>query len=624
MPTIGQLPSLVTVDPADEVPISHGGATRAMSLGTLLSGVQPAILTPTGKLLGRESLGPGGPEPIGIGVGLGLQSSSLVATGGDHAGFPSQTVLEPSDQAVLSSSGSPQLLELSLLRGLFSAGSNITIDSAGTISASGSATSIGGGNTSYTIADLPVATTISSGDLVGISQGGNAGAITYQNFLDGLTINEAQAAAVASNSDSMWVAQGSDTMVCQTFSAIWAWIASNQPSYKYPVVEINTNTTLDGTVHNGRVLVCSQSVTLTPVFGNMGSGFTCSVINLSGANVNFGTGIVSSAGTSVLSAGLSCTLQGVTYSGGSVIYASISSSGIEGAQTILSAVTGIAVTAVSSNAISLTWNLPGSGGTVTSYTVQYQTIGATYWTTASSAVVGTTYRVSGLQSSTTYNIVVFGSNSAGPGPVSSAITESTAVVAGVVPGQITGLSASTSASSSVSLIWSAPSVGTTPITYTIDYRQTGTTSWVASASGVSSTSANVIGLSSGTSYDFKIFASNTSGAGIPSAVVSQSTAASGTSVTAITWNVSPSGSYTHGNGSIGVNAHVTPLSAAVQFGFSTSPTIPPSGWTPGSYVNSDLWGAYVNTPGTAGAWYAWVEGADSTMPTVDATAFTVT
>ena len=323
MPTISQLPVLSSIDPADEIPLNHGGVTQSISVGTLLSGTQPAILAPTGTLLGRVSLGSGGPEPISVGVGLGLEASDLTATGADHAGFPTQTLLEPSNQAVLNSGGSPMLLELSLLRGLFVAGSNIAIDSAGTISAAISATSVGVSGGSYSIASLPVATTISTGDLVGISQGGAAGSIAYQNFLNGLTIDEAQPAAAASDSDTTWVAQGSDTMVRQTFSAIWAWMVSNQPSYKYPVVEITINTTLDGTAHNGRVLVCSQPVTLTPVFADMGSGFACSVINLSGASVTFGAGIVSSSGGSVLPAGEACTMQGVTYSGGSVIYASL-------------------------------------------------------------------------------------------------------------------------------------------------------------------------------------------------------------------------------------------------------------------------------------------------------------
>jgi hypothetical protein len=285
--------------------------------------MQPAISAPSGTLLGRVSLGPGGPESVGIGGGLRLQSGVLAANGADHASFPRQVILEPSDQAVISSGSTPMLLDLSLLRGLFSAGSNIIIDQAGTISAVLGEPSGNVGDSVYSITDLPVVTTVFSTDLISINQGGTADSITYLNFMNGLTIKEAQSAVAASDSDMTWVAQGSDTMVCQTFGAIWAWILSKQPSYKYPVVEIMTDTALDGTMHNGRILVCSQSITLTPVFANMGSGFTCSVINLSGATVSFGTGIISSTGVSVLPAGLSCVMQGVSYSGGNVIYASV-------------------------------------------------------------------------------------------------------------------------------------------------------------------------------------------------------------------------------------------------------------------------------------------------------------
>ena len=43
-----------------------------------------------------------------------------------------------------------------------------------------------------------------------------------------------------------------------------------------------------------------------------------------------------------------------------------------------------------------------------------------------------------------------------------------------------------------------------------------------------------------------------------------------------------------------------------------------------AYVNTDLWGAYVSTPASAGTWYAWVEGTDGSTPTVYPTPFTVT
>ena len=42
-----------------------------------------------------------------------------------------------------------------------------------------------------------------------------------------------------------------------------------------------------------------------------------------------------------------------------------------------------------------------------------------------------------------------------------------------------------------------------------------------------------------------------------------------------------------------------------------------------TYVNSDLWGAYVPTPTTSGNWYMWVEGTDGSAQSVYATPFVV-
>jgi hypothetical protein len=83
-------------------------------------------------------------------------------------------------------------------------------------------------------------------------------------------------------------------MAAQSFAAVWAWIQTKLPTYRRPVVEIAVNTTLDGSVHNGAILVCSQPITLTPAFVNMGSGFTCLVVHVSGGSVTFGVGITMS------------------------------------------------------------------------------------------------------------------------------------------------------------------------------------------------------------------------------------------------------------------------------------------------------------------------------------------
>lgn len=325
MPTISELPATSHVTAADQLPISQGGSACSVSVGTLLAGTQPAILAATGTLLGRTSLGPGGPDPIEVGIGLLLNTDSLVATGADHATFPVQGTLTLSDEAVLSSAGSPKLLQLSLLRGLFSQGSNISIDQYGTISAT-----LAGGTSAdtsvYSITSLPTVTTISSGDLVAISQSGSDHTITYANFIDGQTIDQVQPAAAASDTDTFLVAQDGNVLLRQTLAAVWVWLSSQLPSYKLPTLELTTDTTLSAAAHNRRLLICSQPITVTPAATTMGSGFTCDLINVSAGNITFATGITTSSGASTLGPGQAATLTCATYSGGTLVYAWTSAS----------------------------------------------------------------------------------------------------------------------------------------------------------------------------------------------------------------------------------------------------------------------------------------------------------
>ena len=121
------------------------------------------------------------------------------------------------------------------------------------------------------------------------------------------------------------------------------------------------------------------------------------------------------------------------------------------------------------------------------------------------------------------------------------------------------------------------------------------------------------GLASSTTYNVQVLAVNAAGPGTASAVLTANTTGSAL-VTSITWNLAPVGPYTHGSGQVGVNAHITPPSATVQFGFSNSTTVPPSSWVPASFVNTDLWASYVPVPATAGTWFAWAEGTDGSSP----------
>jgi hypothetical protein len=601
MPTIQQLPSAAAVTPADELLLGQSGTTCAVSVGTLLAGVQPAILAATGSLLGRNSLGAGGPEPVSIGVGVTLAAGVLSATGGDHAAYPVETALSPSDQIVVNSGGIPKLLPLNLLQGLASSGTA----------------------TNYSITDLPQTSTIAATDLVGISQGGTDHNITYANLLDGQTSDLAQPAVPASDTDTFWVAQGSSTMLRQSFAAAWNWVASKLVTYKLPVVEITSNTTLDGTVHNGRILVCSQPVTLTPAFVNMGSGFCCDVLNLSSGTVAFGTGVITSSGAPSLSAGQSAALRGITYSGGSTVFAAISGAG--GASSPASApgqVTGLQAQNIFATGLTLTWVTPPSGGTPASYAVQFRPTGTTTWAAPNAVLTGTTASVAGLAPATSYDFTVTAVNGAGAGLASAVFTTFTAAAVSL-PGQVAGLTATGTTSSSITLSWSAPPSGGTPSSYTVQYCLSGATTWITSASGITGTTASLSGLAASTAYSIQVIAVNPAGSGAPSATLAASTAAAAGSVISITWQAAPSGNYTAGAGTIGVNAHVDPANASVQFGFSTSASAAPNSWVAGLHVNSDFWGAYVPTPASAGTYYAWCIGTDGSAPTVYPTAFTV-
>jgi hypothetical protein len=318
MPTISQLPPANAVSATDEVPISQAGTTRSASVSELLASVQPLITVDSPSLLGRTSLGSGGPEQVDLGSGVSLSNGTLIADGLDHAAFAMVSGLSLGSDLVISNQGVPMLMQASLLRGLFAAGQNVAIDSNGVISAiegpTGSTSSFGA---------LKAVTELSSQDLVAISQSGTNCAITYSNLLDGITIDQAQSAAASGDLDTTWVAQGSNVMARQTFAAIWVWIAGKLPTYKAPVVEIEVNTNLDTTIHNGRLLICSQPLTLTPLTPNMGTGFQCTVINASAGNVTLASGFISSNGSLVLAPWQSATLSCATYSAGTVAFAAM-------------------------------------------------------------------------------------------------------------------------------------------------------------------------------------------------------------------------------------------------------------------------------------------------------------
>ncbi len=136
MPSIPQLPNATATSVQDELPLSQNGVTRAVSIGELLSGTQPIIELPSQTIMGRASLGPGGPEALTVGLGMGIQNASLIANGTDHNTFVSKSALAPGDEIIINSNAAPTRLPATALRTLFSEGANVAITTDGVIASS--------------------------------------------------------------------------------------------------------------------------------------------------------------------------------------------------------------------------------------------------------------------------------------------------------------------------------------------------------------------------------------------------------------------------------------------------------------------------------------------------------
>jgi hypothetical protein len=364
---------------------------------------------------------------------------------------------------------------------------------------------------------------------------------------------------------------------------------------------------------------------LTPLTNNMGSGFQCQVINASAGNVTLGSAFVSSNDSLILTPWQSATLCCATYSGGTIAFAAMpTAASVTTGSSVPGQVSGLSASAATATTITVSWQAPSSGGAVASYLVQFRPAGTTSWNSSAPVVGATTFQLSALQSAASYDIAVVAQNAIGTGAASAILTAVTAsAVPGTVPSQVIGLAATPVSSGVIQLSWTAQTGVSAATTFTVQYRVTGSTSWTSSVPGVVGAADTVSALAAATSYDFSVIGVNSAGAGPASATVTVVTQAASGSVSSITFNLLPSGTYTHGSGSIGVNAQVSPAASAIQFGFSPSATTPPSSWTAAILVNTNLWGAYVNTPATAGTWYTWAEGLDGSASTVSTSSFLV-
>ena len=262
-------------------------------------------------------------------------------------------------------------------------------------------------------------------------------------------------------------------------------------------------------------------------YGGGGGGHAAST---SGAGGGGGSGYVTGTSTT-LTAGSGASVANSADSdyasgkgnGGSGIATTGADSGQNGyvvisytAVTTPDAPTAVSGSAASATSVSLSWTAPSSNGgaSITDYTIQYSSNSGSTWSTWShTASTSTSQTVTGLSQGTSYIFRVAAVNSVGTGSYSS---NSSSVTTWGVPGAPTSVSGSSTVNNQVALSWTAPaSNGGTSITdYVIQYSSNSGSTWTTFADGTStSTSATVTGLTSNTSYIFKVAAVNSVGTG---------------------------------------------------------------------------------------------------------------
>jgi len=196
------------------------------------------------------------------------------------------------------------------------------------------------------------------------------------------------------------------------------------------------------------------------------------------------------------------------------------SSGASPASSVVSATTlpnpppapgGVSATAVGQTEIDVAWtDVSGETG----YRVERSSDGVSGWTAIASPAANVTgYQDLSVPAGSTRYYRVFAVNSGGDSPASAVVSATT------VPGTPTGLVASAVSQSQISLGWNAVSGATG---YRVERSADGSTGWLSVATPTAAGYTDG-GLTAGTAYFYRVFATNSSGASPASSVVSATT-----------------------------------------------------------------------------------------------------
>ena len=164
--------------------------------------------------------------------------------------------------------------------------------------------------------------------------------------------------------------------------------------------------------------------------------------------------------------------------------------------------------------LSVSWSAPSTNGAaISSYEIRWRRSGSSSWSTRTAS--RRSYAISGLEDATSYEVQVRARNSAGWGSWSSSTTATTQQASVSVPGKVARPSVS-AGDGSLSVSWSAPDNGGTPITdYDIRWGALSNANWHDWEPSVVSTSrqTTIPGLTAGTDFKVSVRAKNSVGAG---------------------------------------------------------------------------------------------------------------
>ncbi len=164
--------------------------------------------------------------------------------------------------------------------------------------------------------------------------------------------------------------------------------------------------------------------------------------------------------------------------------------------------TGLSASAITTTSATVSWAAVSGAN---DYDVDYKTTASSTWINAATATTLTSADLGGLAASTTYDWRVRANCTAGSGAYASA--QFTMLTPCNAP---TGLTSSAITFSSATISWTAAGGADS---YDVDYKTSASSTWINAATATTLTSADLGGLTSGTTYDWRVRTNCSEGTG---------------------------------------------------------------------------------------------------------------